>query len=55
MEGAPSKSQMQERNVWDVEKRNIVRVWRDAMRKAKTHLELSLAQDIKDNKKGFSK
>ncbi|KAJ7406262.1 hypothetical protein BTVI_65933 [Pitangus sulphuratus] len=33
--------------------RNIVRVSRDATRKPKTHLELSLAKNIKDNKKGF--
>ena len=35
--------------------RNIVRVYRDATRKAKTHLELYLARDVKDNKNGFSK
>ncbi|NXU46088.1 RTBS polymerase, partial [Drymodes brunneopygia] len=37
------------------EYRNIIRVCRDAMRKAKAHLELSLVRDIKDNKKGFYK
>ncbi|NXA67808.1 RTBS polymerase, partial [Mohoua ochrocephala] len=35
--------------------RNIIRVCRDAVRKAKAHLELSLVRDIKDNKKGFYK
>ncbi|PKU39258.1 rna-directed dna polymerase from mobile element jockey-like [Limosa lapponica baueri] len=34
---------------------NIIRLFRDAMRKAKAHLELNLARDIKDNKKGFFK
>jgi len=34
---------------------NIVRVCRDATRKAKVHLELNLARDVKDNKKGFFK
>jgi len=28
---------------------------RDAMRKAKVHLELNLARDVKDNKKDFYK
>ncbi|GAB0190273.1 hypothetical protein GRJ2_001492600 [Grus japonensis] len=37
---------------WE-EYRNIVRVRRDATRKAKAHLELNLARDVKDNKKGF--
>jgi len=37
---------------WE-EYRNIVRVCKDATRKAKVHLELNLARDIKDNKKGF--
>ncbi|KAJ7399690.1 hypothetical protein BTVI_112609 [Pitangus sulphuratus] len=35
--------------------RNIVRVCRDMTRKAKALLELRLAKDIKDNKKGFYK
>ncbi|KAF4790719.1 hypothetical protein TURU_138206 [Turdus rufiventris] len=35
--------------------RNIIRVFRHTMRKDKTHLGLSLARDIKDNKKGFYK
>ncbi|GAB0190938.1 mitochondrial enolase superfamily member 1 [Grus japonensis] len=39
---------------WE-EYRNIVRVRRDAMRKAKAHLELNLARDVKDKKKGFFK
>jgi len=37
---------------WE-EYRNIVRVCRDATRKAKVHLELNLARDVKDNKEGF--
>ena len=32
---------------------NVVRERRDATRKAKVHLELDLARDVKDNKKGF--
>ena len=35
------------------EYRNVVRECRDAMRKAKAHLELKLARDVKNNKKGF--
>jgi len=31
------------------EYRNIVRAWRDTMGKAKIHLELNLARDVKDN------
>ena len=34
---------------------NIVRACREAMTKDKAHLELSLARDVKDNKKGFCK
>jgi len=37
---------------WE-EYRNIVRECRDATRKAKAHLELKLARDVKNNKKGF--
>jgi len=37
---------------WE-EYRNVVRACRDAMRKAQFHLELNLARDVKDNKKGF--
>jgi len=37
---------------WE-EYRNVVRACRDAMRKAKVHLELNLTRDVKDNKKGF--
>jgi len=33
--------------------RNVVTACRDAMRKAKAHLELNLARDVKNNKKGF--
>ncbi|GAB0185471.1 mitochondrial enolase superfamily member 1 [Grus japonensis] len=39
---------------WE-EYRNVVRVCRDATRKAKAHLELNLARDVKDNNKGFFK
>ena len=37
---------------WE-EYRNVVRAFRDATRKAKAHLELKLARDVKNNKKGF--
>jgi len=33
--------------------RNVVRACRDATRKAKAHLELKVARDVKNNKKGF--
>jgi len=39
---------------WE-EYRNVVRTCRDATRKAKVHLELNLARDVNDNKKGFFK
>jgi len=39
---------------WE-EYRNVVKACRDATRKAKAHLELSLARDVKDNKKSFFK
>ncbi|GAB0208473.1 mitochondrial enolase superfamily member 1 [Grus japonensis] len=39
---------------WE-ENRDVVRICRDATRKAKAHLELNLARDVKDNKKGFFK
>lgn len=42
-----------EQAIWE-DYRKIVRVGRDVTRKAKTHLELSLAEDIKDIKKGFT-
>ena len=32
---------------------NVVKACRDATRKAKVHLELKLARDVKDNKKSF--
>ena len=35
------------------EYRNLTRACRDVMRKAKALLELNLAEEIKDNKKGF--
>jgi len=35
------------------EYRNVVRACRDATRKAKAHLELNLARDVRNNKKGF--
>jgi len=37
---------------WE-EYRNVVRACRDATRKAKAHLELNLARDVKNKKKGF--
>jgi len=37
---------------WE-EYRNVSRACRDATRKAKVHLELNLAKDVKDNKRGF--
>jgi len=37
---------------WE-EYRNVVRACRDATRKVKVHLELNLARDVKNNKKGF--
>jgi len=40
--------------IWE-EYRNVVRACRDATRKAKAHLELKLARDVKNNKKGFFK
>jgi len=36
---------------WE-EYRNVVKACKDATRKAKVHLELNLARDVKDNK-GF--
>ncbi|GAB0207732.1 hypothetical protein GRJ2_003238900 [Grus japonensis] len=39
---------------WE-EYRNVVRECRGATRKAKAHLELNLAGEVKDNKKGFFK
>ncbi|KFV12289.1 hypothetical protein N340_06444, partial [Tauraco erythrolophus] len=42
----------QEQVAWE-EYREIVRVTRDQVRKAKTLIELNLARDIKSNKKGF--
>jgi len=39
---------------WE-EYRNVVRACRDATRKARAHLELKLARDVKNNKKGFFK
>jgi len=37
---------------WE-EYRNVVKACRDATRNAKAHLELKLARDVKNNKKGF--
>ena len=39
-------------NTWE-EYRNFVRVCRETTSKAKVHLELNLAREVKDNKKGF--
>ena len=41
-------------STWE-EYRDAVRACRDAMEKAKTHLEFNLAKKVKDNKKGFLK
>jgi len=38
--------------IWQ-EYKNVIRARRDVMRKAKAHLELNLAKEVKDNKKGF--
>ena len=37
---------------WE-EYRNVVRACREATRKAKAHLELKLARDVRNNKTGF--
>jgi len=37
------------------EYRDVVKACRDATMKAKVHLELNLARDVKDNKKNFFK
>jgi len=42
----------EEQATWK-EYRNVVRACRDATRKAKAHLELNMARDVKNNKKGF--
>ena len=62
-QGASTGNQVEEKGPWNVERgpghatweeyRNVVRACRDAMRKAKAHLELKLARDVKNNKKGF--
>jgi len=39
---------------WE-ENRNTVKACRDATMKAKAHLELKLARDVKNNKQGFFK
>jgi len=39
-------------DTWE-EYRNVVRACRDAKRKARAHLELKMARDVKNNKKGF--
>jgi len=44
----------EEQATWE-EYRNIVRACREAMSKAKAHLELNLARDVKNNKKSFFK
>jgi len=60
-QGASSRDQVEEKvhrtwkegqATWE-EYRNVVRTCREATRKARVHLELNLARDIKDNKKGF--
>ena len=60
-QGAHGKTQKEEESqIWKIlatweEYRNAVRACRDAMRKAKAHLELNLVREVKDNKKGFFK
>jgi len=63
-QAASSKTQMEEESLQNTRKegqatweehRNVVRVCRDATRKANVHLELYLARDVKDNKKDFFK
>jgi len=44
-----------ERGTGHLEHRDVVRACRDATRKAKVHVELKLASDVKDNKKSFFK
>jgi len=44
----------EEQATWE-EYRKVVKAFRDAMRNAMVHLELNLARDFKDNKKGFFK
>ena len=53
---------MEEKGPWNMERgtghlehRDVVRACRDATRKAKVHVELKLASDVKDNKKSFFK
>jgi len=60
-QGASSGAQVEKKGPCNVkegqatweEYRNVVRACRNAMRKAKAHLELKLARDVKNNKKGF--
>jgi len=60
---ASSKTQMEEKvyGMWKEgqasweEYRNVVRACNDATRKTKVHLELNLARDVKDSKKGCFK
>ena len=60
-QGASSRDQVEEKGhgmwkegqaTWE-EYRNVVRACRDATRKAKAHLELKLARDVKNNKEGL--
>lgn len=39
-------------DAWD-EYRDVIRVYRNEMRKAEAHLELNMAKDVEDNKKDF--
>jgi len=62
-QGASRGAQTEEESLRNVERgtghleeyRNVVKACRDAMRKAKVHLELNLAWDVKDNKRSFFK
>jgi len=59
-QGASSRDQVEEKGPWNVEEgqaiweeyRNVVRACRGATRKAKAHLELNLARNVRNNKKG---
>lgn len=41
-------------SIWE-EYKNVVRAFRVSVKKAKAHVKLNLAKDIKDNKNGFFK
>jgi len=61
-QGVSRRTQMEEKGLWNVERgaghlgrvQECCQSMQDATRKAKVHLELNLARDVKD-KKGFFK